>query len=214
MHNSAFRTAKLFFENYCRSDNHMFICELGSQIYRTDENCPMILRDAVPRNSLFVGLDFAPGEGVDVVLQDPYKFPFADNTFDFLITSSCFEHSEMFWLTFLEGMRILKPSGVMYCNAPSGNMPYHKYPVDCWRFFPDAGQALQNWGRRNGMNVKMLETYIVQPTFEKPDDFIFDWVSIFVKDEKYEYLYPNKIKELDSYEKGLDAARMDPTRTV
>lgn len=199
MHNSALRTATLFFDNYCiQKDICPFICEIGSQIIRT--TAPTTLRDVAPKNSLYVGLDFEEGEGVDVVLSNAYKYPFNDNTFDFVVTSSCFEHSEMFWLSFLEGMRILKPSGVMYCNAPSTNMPYHKHPVDCWRFYPDSGKALETWGKYMGLNLKLLESYIVKPTYKEIDDHIADWVSIFVKDENYEQIYPNRIKELDNYD--------------
>ena len=200
MHNSALNTAKLFFDNYCLTNqDSLLICEIGSQIYRTYE-CPQTLRDVAPKNSTYVGLDFCEGEGVDVVLNDHYKYPFDDNTFDCVVTSSWFEHSEMFWISFLEAIRILKPSGVMYCNAPASNMPYHTFPVDCWRFFPDAGKALEKWGRYNDLSVKLLETYIVKPNYQKQDDHIADFVSIFIKDETYEDLYPNRIKELDNYD--------------
>jgi hypothetical protein len=36
---------------------------------------------------------------VDVVLDDPYGFAFADEKFDSLVSSSCFARIEMFWLT-------------------------------------------------------------------------------------------------------------------
>jgi SAM-dependent methyltransferase len=200
MHNSAFRTAKLFFDNYCRQKQELItICELGSQIYRSDV-CPYVLRDAAPENSKYVGVDFCAGEGVDLILEDAYKFPFLDNTFDVLVTSSCFEHSEMFWLSFLECIRVLKPNGLLYCNAPSSNMPYHRFPVDCWRFFPDSGQALEKWGKYSGYNLKLLESYIVKPNYQENDAHMSDWVSIFIKDKQYEMQYPNRIMELDNYD--------------
>jgi len=203
MHNSALRTAKLFFDNYyLPKDKSLLVCEIGSQVYRYPI-CPYSLRDVAPKNSVYVGVDFCEGEGVDLVLEDPYKYPFEDNTFDFLVTSSCFEHSEMFWLSFLEGLRVLKPSGVMYCNMPASNMPYHRFPVDCWRFFPDSGKALEKWGNYNNINVKLLESYIVKPNYQNEDDHISDSVSIFVKDVEYENLYPNRIMELDNYDNGF-----------
>ena len=70
MHNSALNTAKLFFDNYCLTNqDSLLICEIGSQIYRTYE-CSQTLRDVAPKNSTYVGLDFCEGEGVDVVLND------------------------------------------------------------------------------------------------------------------------------------------------
>jgi len=40
--------------------------------------------------------------------------------------------------------RILKPGGLCCIIAPSGG-PEHKYPVDCWRFFPDGLRALAHY---------------------------------------------------------------------
>ena len=46
------------------------------------------------------------------MLTDPYHLPFESNSLDVVVSSSCFEHSEMFWLLFLEIMRVLKPEGL------------------------------------------------------------------------------------------------------
>ena len=64
-------------------------------------------------------MDFQVGPGVDLLLSDPYVFPLEDENCDVVLSSSCFEHSEFFWLTFLEALRILKPHGLLYINAPS-----------------------------------------------------------------------------------------------
>ena len=64
----------------------------------------------------------------------------------------------MFWVSYLEILRILKPVGLFYLNAPSDGA-VHKYPVDCWRFYPDSGQALVTWSKRNGFNNVLLECY-------------------------------------------------------
>jgi len=198
MHTSAYEFGKRFFQTYTQDLKNFSVVEIGSQ------NVNGALRDHKPQNcSDYIGVDFANGDGVDVVLQDPYKLPFPSNTFDVLVTSSCFEHSEMFWISFLEGLRVLKPSGVMYCNMPASNMPYHRFPVDCWRFFPDSGKALEKWGNYNSINVKLLESYIVKPNYQNEDDHICDFVSIFVKDAEYENLYPNRIMELDNYDNGF-----------
>ena len=75
------------------------------------------------------------------------------------MTTSCFEHTEFFWLTLLECLRILKPQGLLYINAPS-NGYFHQYPYDYYRFYPDSGVAFQNWGRHNGYNCLLLESFI------------------------------------------------------
>src|SRR5690606_22164720 len=100
-----------------------------------------------PANVTYIGLDFEKAKGVDVLLTDPYTLPFENESVDVVVSSSCFEHSEMFWLVFAEILRILKPNGLVYLNAPSNGV-VHRYPVDCWRFYPDAGEALATWGKR------------------------------------------------------------------
>jgi tetratricopeptide (TPR) repeat protein len=110
------------------------------------------------------------------VLTDPYKFPFAHDHFDAVISSSCFEHDQMFWLTFLEMVRVVKPRGYIYINAPS-NGSYHRYPVDNWRFYPDAALALECWARRQGNNIKLIESF----TARRKQEIWNDCVMIFSK---------------------------------
>lgn len=187
MHYAALESGRKFFNTYCVPQAHgLKVVELGSQ------NINGSLRDAISSNvAEYVGLDFSPGNGVDVILKDAYSLPFNDNTFDIMVTSSCFEHSEMFWLSFLEGIRILKPNGIMYCNAPSSWMDYHRYPVDCWRFYPDAGKGLETWAKRNNYNTMVLESYITPPANHY--ESYSDWVCVFLKDANYVNEYPTRM---------------------
>ena len=89
----------------------------------------------------YLTVDLAAGEGVDVVLDDPYRLPFADGSVDIVLSGQMLEHCEFFWLTFAEMMRVLKPDGYLFLIAPSAG-PIHEYPVDCYRFYPDAYRAL------------------------------------------------------------------------
>jgi SAM-dependent methyltransferase len=181
MHITAEQNARRFFDTYVNNKNGDFL-EIGS--YLSSFN----IRSLAPNGSNYVGVDLGVGPGVDIVLNDPYILPFDDNSFDFVISSSCFEHSEFFWLTYMEVMRVLKPSGLFYLNVPS-NGDFHRFPVDCWRFFPDSGNALSNWSRRNGMNTAVIEQY----TSGKGNDIWCDYVSIFIKDIDTISLYPNRI---------------------
>src|SRR4051812_46473606 len=61
----------------------------------------------------YIGVDFDGGPNVDVVLTDPYTLPFDDESVDAILCSSCFEHAEFFWLSFVEMIRILKPTGLL-----------------------------------------------------------------------------------------------------
>lgn len=180
MHDTAYITGKKFFDTYVTKSSS--VLEVGSQ------NVNGSLRDHAPNSENYIGIDLCSGKGVDIVLKDPYKYPFGDNHFDVVVTSTCFEHSEMFWLSFLESMRVLKPSGVFYCNAPSSRMSYHRYPVDCWRFMPDAGKGLETWAKYNNISAKVLESFIVAPEVG-----LFDWCCIFIKDEQYMSNYPTRV---------------------
>ena len=190
MHKSAFNVGGLFFDVYC-SDGQLSVADIGSQ------NVNGTLRSHINENiKQYVGIDFAEGRGVDIVLTDPYKFPFDDNRFDRVVSTSCFEHSELFWLTFLEGMRIIKPDGVMYVNAPT-LWDYHAYPVDCWRFYPDAGKALETWCKYNGMNSVLLESFILDS-----DGSAREWIGIYLKDSNYKHKYKNTVYDV-LYTKNL-----------
>ena len=93
----------------------------------------------------YTGIDLNAGPNVDVVLPSPYEFPFADAHFDVLISGQAFEHVKFFWLTWKEMVRTLKPGGFIFLIAPSRG-PEHRYPVDCWRFYPDGFRALAEYG--------------------------------------------------------------------
>lgn len=132
-------------------------------------------------------MDFQQARGVDVVLDDPYKLPLDDASVDIVVSSSCFEHSEMFWLVFLEVMRVLKSDGLFYLNAPSAGS-FHQYPVDCWRFYPDSGKALITWAKRNGFNSALLESYT-----QIGGSCYQDFVSVFIKNKDFAEKYPQRI---------------------
>ena len=183
MHQSAVQNCKSFFDTYSTAFETLSkvkVIEIGSQ----DVNGG--LRQVCPKEFDFVGLDFQDAKGVDLVLKDPYSLPFEDESVDIVLSSSCFEHSEMFWLVFLEVLRVLKPGGLFYLNVPSsGN--FHRFPVDCWRFYPDSGKALVTWAKRNGINAAMLESYTQKG--EKWQDF----VAVFLKDERLAERFPARI---------------------
>jgi len=61
--------------------------------------------------------------------------------------------------------------------------------IDCGRFYPDAGMALRNWGRRNGYPVDLLESFIGNQSREMMNDF----VAVYVKDRAFSTKYPDRI---------------------
>ena len=81
MHPEAMTHARLFFETYLAGTHNPTVVEIGSQ------NVNGSLREVAPANCTYVGVDFVPGNGVDIVLQDPYKLPFEDNYADAIVTA-------------------------------------------------------------------------------------------------------------------------------
>ncbi len=152
MHISAMKNAKMFFDTYIQQTGSLKVVDIGSQ------NVNGSLRDVCHSDVTYIGLDFMEDDGVDIIISDPYSLPLEDEFADIVVCSSCFEHSEMFWLLFNEVLRILKSNGLFYLNVPA-NGPIHRYPVDCWRFYPDSGKALVAWGKRSGFNPALLESY-------------------------------------------------------
>ena len=183
MHDTALFYGKKFFEIYgCKRSK---ILDIGSK----DENGS--LRKYTNDKHEYIGIDMVPGENVDIVQTDPYILPFKDNTFDIITSSSVFEHSQMFWVLSNEIFRVLKPNGLFYLNAPS-NGPYHTYPVDCYRFYPDSGEGLKEWGIQSGFkDLMILESFIGC----KQNDNWNDYVCVFLKDKNYLKNYPTRIIE-------------------
>lgn len=184
MHDTALEMGATFFSTYLKNTADLTIVDIGS----LDVNGS--LRSVAPKNNKYLGLDFEPGKGVDITITDPYSLPFESESVDVAVTSSCFEHSEFFWLLFNQALRILKPEGLLYINAPSNGW-YHRYPVDCWRFYPDSGVALQNWGKRSGYNCALLESFVGL----RKDDLWNDFTAVFVKDEDHRLKYPDRIQD-------------------
>ena len=198
MHPSALNNGKLFFDTYSppllESEGSIRVVEIGSQ----DVNGS--IRQFCPQEFEYIGVDFVDGKGVDVVITSPYELPFDDNSVDIVVSSSCFEHSEMFWVVYLEIIRILKPHGVFYLNVPSNGM-FHRYPVDCWRFYPDSGPALVTWAQYNNFNVGLMESYTSN---QVGNNWWNDFVAVYIKNKEYIKQYPKRILYTDiKYTNGI-----------
>jgi SAM-dependent methyltransferase len=90
------------------------------------------------------GADLVAAEGVDIVLDDPYHIPVPDREFDIVISGQMLEHCEFFWLAFQDMVRVVKDDGFIFLIAPSAG-PIHRYPVDCYRYYPDSFAAIAKY---------------------------------------------------------------------
>jgi SAM-dependent methyltransferase len=170
MHDTALTIGSLFLDTYARPP--CTVVELGAM------NVNGTLRNMAPKAAVYVGLDVEAGHGVDVVVKPGAPLPLASEAADLVVSSSMFEHDSFFWETFLEMVRIVKPNGAIYINAPS-NGQYHRYPADNWRFYPDCGKALESWARKNSFTVTLVESFIA----ERKNDIWNDFVAIFLRSD-------------------------------
>lgn len=167
MHDTAYEIGKLFFAIYGRPGQ--MIVELGSY------NVNGTLRDFSPNEAVYLGLDLEAGPGVDICVQGQL-LPLPTDFADLVVSSSALEHDPFFWETFMELTRILKPGGFLYLNAPS-NGAFHRYPLDCWRFYPDCGRAFERLAQKNGYALTVVESFLA----ERKRDIWNDFVAVFVK---------------------------------
>lgn len=140
MHNSSFEHMRRLVAEYIRRERPLDAVDIGSYdvngSYRTLFDAP---------GWHYTGIDLEAGPGVDIVLDSPYRLPFRTASVDLVLSGQAFEHVEFFWLTWLEMIRVLKPGGLVFLIAPSRG-PEHRYPQDCWRFYPDGYRALAKFG--------------------------------------------------------------------
>jgi SAM-dependent methyltransferase len=201
MHPSAMKNAHRFLETYYPAESvkgPITVIDVGAQ--DVNGSLKQLMRPPLE----YVGVDCVAGKGVDVVLTDAYTLPFQDATADVVMCSSCFEHSEMFWVLFVEILRVLKPSGLLYLNVPS-NGDFHQYPVDCWRFYPDSGGALITWAKRCGYQPMVLESYISNQFRDSWNDF----VAVFLKDETRVWEHKRRILHIKTdVRNGFIAGRL------
>ena len=115
-----------------------------------------------PPRFAYTGLDIDAGPNVDIVVRDPYDWrEVADESVDLVVSGQMLEHSPYFWISAAEIARVLVPGGTAILIAPSTGYP-HRFPLDCWRFYPDSWPALCSY-----VGLELIESYREQPSWRK-----------------------------------------------
>jgi len=70
-----------------------------------------------------------------------YSYPLASDLVDIVVATNVMEHVRKPWVWIKELARICKPGGYVITINPV-SWPYHEYPVDCWRAYPEGMMAL------------------------------------------------------------------------
>lgn len=142
MHQSSFEKVALFRDIYLRPQNmgaKIRILEVGSMSYLEQLKVSRLFDQP---GFDYLGVDIEQGPNVDLVLSDRYNWNnLPDEHFDTVICCQVLEHAEYFWQTLSEIGRVLKPGGMILIIVPSKG-PEHRFPVDCWRFYPDAAAPI------------------------------------------------------------------------
>ncbi|MEA5390452.1 methyltransferase domain-containing protein [Cyanobium gracile UHCC 0139] len=154
MHRSSFDKMQAFREGYLDGHRHLPLVVL-------DVGSAAVAGEAASYRSLFqtpgwtyLGLDREAAPNVDIVPEDPYHWSaLADGSVDVVVSGQALEHIDQPWRTMGEIARVLRFGGLAMVIAPSAG-PVHRFPLDCWRFYPDGMAAL---ARQAGLDV--IETH-------------------------------------------------------
>ena len=192
MHQSSYNIIKCFRELVEKNSPQEKIKLLDVGSFGVNGTYKEIFSDS--EKYLYTGLDVNPGPNVDYVPSDPYCWPeLQDESFDVIISGQAFEHIEYPWLIIEEMNRILKKSGLICIVAPSRGQE-HKYPVDCWRYYPDGFRALAKW-----VNLEVLEakTSWGKSGFTDGSDQWGDTFCILYKPENQDKIIQHKKKAIN-----------------
>lgn len=189
MHKSSLDKMQKFYDQYLVNDinEKLTVLDLGSM--NVNGTYRSILNSECWE---YIGVDMEEGNGVDIVLKKPYQWSeIPSDSIDVLISGQAFEHVEYFWVLILEVFRVLKPGGICCIIAPAGGFE-HKYPVDCWRFYPDGFTAMAKFAQ---LDVIDVNTQWEAQGFEDGSDQWQDSVLIAKKPEfKFWIRIKSKIK--------------------
>ncbi len=107
------------------------VLEVGSQ------NVNGTVRPLFSLARRYVGIDMAPGRGVDeVVDSERLAERFGADAFDIVLSTEMLEHV-VDWKACLRQMAlVLRPGGLLVLTTRSPGFIYHPFPIDCWRFPP------------------------------------------------------------------------------
>ena len=194
MHESSFKNMEKFVLKYLKDyeSKKLKIIDIGSQdvngSYKSIFDNP---------NWQYYGCDMVEGKNVDIILNDVYNWKEINSeSFDVVISGQAFEHIEFFWVTMLEMSRILKEGGICCLIVPSGGIE-HKFPIDCWRFYPDGLKALAKYA---GLETVEVYTQWNENDFPNYDPLWKDSVLICQKTKKgrltkFRFWFKNKLSK-------------------
>ncbi len=70
-----------------------------------------------------------------------YSYPVESDVFDIVVAANVMEHVRKPWVWIKELARVCKRGGYVITINPV-SWPYHEWPIDCWRAYPEGMMAL------------------------------------------------------------------------
>lgn len=137
MHSESMDRCREFVDRYLSRCERLTIADVGS--YDVNGTYRSLF---VRPGWQYVGLDIAAGPNVDVVLPpgEDDAWPCAGE-FDVVISGQCVEHVRKPWKWIKGVASLAKPGGLIWITGPN-TYPFHEFPIDCWRLWPDGMRAL------------------------------------------------------------------------
>lgn len=75
-----------------------------------------------------------------------YSYPIESDAADVVVATNVMEHVRKPWVWIRELARICRLGGYVITINPV-SWPYHEYPIDCWRAYPEGMKALYDEAR-------------------------------------------------------------------
>lgn len=107
-----------------------------------------------PHTSKYTTFDMKAGNNIDVV-GDVLNPPFADSSFDTVISTQVLEHVEKPWIMVSQISRIIKPGGLCIITAPF-MFPFHADPHDFFRY---SKKGMESLFKNEGFDIVESGTY-------------------------------------------------------
>jgi SAM-dependent methyltransferase len=100
-----------------------------------------VLRAHSHRDMRWDTIDITAQPGLTYTALSEYRFPIEDGMYDVVVSGNVIEHVRKIWVWMHEVARVCRIGGTVITLIPV-SWPFHEYPIDCWRAYPEGMKAL------------------------------------------------------------------------